>query len=415
MFLFFRKAGLQCVIIKGYVKAAGYEPGNKNVPEASWNAVHVECGWQLVHPFWVCRALYGHNLDGWVKVEVDGTTMSKKESASAGVVRNTFQERYFMPDPENFIYECYASDPQWQLVKPSSTVHSKEHFLEMPYLLPPFFGVNFELTSEQKCILYSEEGFCKVELKGKPANAHMIMLNYELFLKDTENDSKNGFQKEKNMSRMVFNSRGAEMFVFDIRFPARGTYKLVIYGGPYKSPALRLCEFRLICDKEMTDRNLLPLECSRIGWGPGPVSVEAGLLIPSKLSGLIPVNPNEKKTSIKFQLLREMKLTYRAHIYGEVGGQRITFDDNIEIEVTQLQQLHISAAIPTEGEFGLSIHRVTTGNQQERNICNYLLSTLAYKTVKVRYFIQSKSLDIGERECKPLTDFFRFDSSVCTL
>ncbi|XP_053384731.1 lim and transglutaminase domain protein ltd-1-like [Mercenaria mercenaria] len=243
-----RKAGHQCAIIKGYVKAAGYEPGNKNVPEASWNAVHVECGWQLVHPFWVCRALYGHNLGGWVKVEEDGTTMSKKESASAGVVRNTFQERYFMPDPENFIYECYASDPQWQLVKSSSTVHSKEHFLEMPYLLPPFFGVNFELTIDPKCILYSKEGFCRIDLKGKPANAHMIMLSYELFFKDTENDSKNGFQKEENMSRMVFNSRAAEMFVFDIRFPARGTYKLVIYGGPYKSPALRLCEFRLICD-----------------------------------------------------------------------------------------------------------------------------------------------------------------------
>ncbi|XP_045176481.2 uncharacterized protein LOC123537012 [Mercenaria mercenaria] len=114
--------------------------------------------------------------------------------------------------------------------------------------------------------------------------------------------------------------------------------------------------------------------------------------MPSKLSGLIPVSKTEKKTSIKFQL-RETKLTYHAHIYGEVGGHRKAFDDNIEIKVTELHQLHISAAIPTEGDFGLSIHQVTRSSQQERNICNYLLSTFAYKMVKADVKNAKKKLD----------------------
>ncbi|XP_060608314.1 uncharacterized protein LOC132760351 isoform X2 [Ruditapes philippinarum] len=386
-----RKAGLQCAVIKGYVKAAGYEPGNTIVPEASWTAVHVECGWQLVHPFWICRALYGHNLGGWVKVEEDGKSIIQRERVSEGVVRNTFQERYFMPDPEEFIYECAAKDLQWQL---ASNVISKTRFIEMPYLLPPFFGIGFELINdsktESKCVLECKDGFCNIKLKRKPANAHMIMLSYELFLKDQDNGSENGCQKESNMARMVFNSRAKEIFDFEIRFPTPGTYKIVIYGGPYKCPRLRLCEFKIICHKGLeANRALLPLECSKIGWGPGPVSVEAGLITPTRISGLIPVSKSEKKTTIKFHL-QDLKKMFTASIHGEVGGQSKTFDVLVEIKSKEFHQLQVAASIPTEGEFGLSIH---LKEQPERSVCNYLLSTFVSKGMKANERNAKKKLE----------------------
>ena len=386
MHLVHRKAGLQCSIIKGYVKAAGYEPGHTDIPESPWNAVYVECGWQIVHPFWICRALYGSNLGGWVKVEVDGTSVVKKETASKGIVRSTFQERYFMPDPAEFMYECAAIDSRWQLV--NNAVHTKKHFIEMPYLLPPFFGVSFELIREPKCVLECRDGFCNIKMKGRPANAHMIMLSYELFLKNDDSGPDIGRQRESNMARMVFNSRAKEVFDFEIRFPNPGTYKLVIYGGPYKCPRLRLCEFKLICHKGLGDCVLLPLECNQIGWGPGPVSVEEGLLIPSRISGLIPVSKSEKKCTIKFQI-KGSGNDFIASIHGKVEGK--SYDDNLKIDVKpkEFYQLQITASLPSEGEFGLSIHKVTTSAQEQqpgRNVCNYLLSTVVGKMTKVTLF-----------------------------
>lgn len=363
------------------MKASTYEPGDEYVPASSWNAVYVECGWQIVHSFWVCRALFGHNLGGWVKIEKDGATMTQKESASFGIERTTFTERYFMPNPDEFIYECCASEKEWQLVRPKLVVSSLNEFVGKAYLFPPFFGIGVQLISAPKCVLHSVDGFCKVELKAKPANCHMLVLRYELFMKESDDDqSYSVFKKEENMSRMVFNSRAGETFVFEIRFHRRGTYKLVIYGGPFKSPGLRLCEFKLVCEKEMTGYNLLPLDCEDIGWGPGPVSVEAGLLIPSKPSGLIPISENEKKTEIKFQL-RDMGQKYTATVHGEVGGRRKEVDSVGITKNKQLHQLVISVAIPDKGEYGLSIHDMSAKSEDKRgkNVCNYLLSTPAYR------------------------------------
>lgn len=385
-----RKVGLQCVVIKGYTKAATYEPGDNDVASQTWCAVHVECGWQIVMPFWVCRALFGHNLGGWVKVEEDGRTMRQSETASAGIVRNTFQDAYFMPSPEEFLYECCAEEKDWQLVRSECNVSSKKEFLEMPYLFPTFFGVGLELISEPKCVIKSKEGFCEVQLKTTPAKSPFLVLRYELFMKETGKDDKSAYIKEDEMSRMVFNSRAGETFIFDIRFPKTGTYKLVIYGGPYKSGALRLCEFKLVCEQEMKGRNLLPLECADIGWGPGPISAEAGLLMPSKHNGLIPVDERakERKTEIRFQL-QTFESEYTASVHGEVGGRRQQLDESlVVISKNKLHQLVLEVSIPGQGEFGLSISQVKktvtakSTRKTERVVCNYLLSTYAYKAEK---------------------------------
>ena len=74
------------------------------------------------------------------------------------VTHHTFQEHYFMPRPQHFIYECYAEDPQWQLLPDDVMVRSQRDFLEMPYLLPPFFGLALELVTEHKCSLTTTNG-----------------------------------------------------------------------------------------------------------------------------------------------------------------------------------------------------------------------------------------------------------------
>ncbi|XP_045176045.2 lim and transglutaminase domain protein ltd-1-like [Mercenaria mercenaria] len=375
-----RKAGLQCAIVRGHVKAAAYEPGDEELPFGSWNAVYVESGWQIVHALWVCQAVYGHNTGRWIKVEQDGKTINKMEKASFGIKHKLFQELFFMPNPEKFIYLCCASKPEWQLVSPGSVVPSLEEFIKKANLSFPFFDIGFQLTSEQACTLNSKNGFCKVEMKAKKTKAHMIVLQYELF-KRMDADSHKALTKDEDVARMVFNSRAGEIFIFDIRFPETGIYKLVIYGGPHTSQSLRLCKFKLVCNQEMVGRNLLPLDCGKVGWGPGPVSLEAGLMMPSKPSGLITVNEKEKKIDVKFKV-RDINENYTAVVYGEVDGRRRQLDDtavNVQ-KIAHSQQLVISVTIPDKGEYGLSIQHMNEmeSNDEWENVCNYLISTLAY-------------------------------------
>ncbi len=53
-------AGLHCVVIKGYSKSAGYQPGVRfedNRFRNSWNAVYVAGAWRFVQCNWGARHL----------------------------------------------------------------------------------------------------------------------------------------------------------------------------------------------------------------------------------------------------------------------------------------------------------------------------------------------------------------------
>lgn len=53
-------AGLHCVVIKGYSKSAGYQPGvcfEDNRFRNSWNAVYVAGAWRFVQCNWGARHL----------------------------------------------------------------------------------------------------------------------------------------------------------------------------------------------------------------------------------------------------------------------------------------------------------------------------------------------------------------------
>ena len=389
---FCRTAGLKCTFIKGFVKAANYEPGDKHVGHCPWTVVYADGSWQIVNPFWVCRALYGHTLGGWVKVESDGKSVVERERATKGIQKNTFQEYYFMPKPSEYIYECYTDQKEWQLLPIKEAIGSRDEFTELPYLLPPFFGLGLELISERKCGLQSKDGECKIQFKGQKKNSHLICLDYELFVKDTK-EADNIFLKGNKLPRLVFNARSGPVFMFDVRFPVEGEYKLVIYGGLQHSSKLRLCEFKIDCGKRMQGFNLLPVDDNRIGWGPGPHSVEAGLMLPSKPNGLIPVPSPGKGQKIQCNFTLN-KLLMNTREYSSILLSSDSDEDTkeyptaVKYEVDEKsRQLNVQATLPGDGEYALLIRSATTRQKRasEEVVCNYLLSTKAKRMrLKVR-------------------------------
>ncbi|KAL4225274.1 hypothetical protein ACF0H5_015962 [Mactra antiquata] len=460
-----RKFGLKCVRINGYVKAIGYEPGNEVITESSWNAVLVENGWQLVHPYWICNPLYGDNIGGWVSVDsTDKSNNMRNNVKPPSLIKDTFHNRYFMPDPEEFIHECCAIEPKWQLVKQSSVIPYRERFIEMPFLRPPFFGLGFKLKSKQFCVLTTKGGLCRIVLKCKSMNSHLVTLQYALkqtkqaekadtnistdkisFRMDETNSDipehsgsiqngakqigtvKNGFapketgqdssrldnndnvvskqegndknddskQNENDLSRMVLNYKAGKLFIFEFRFPNPGEYKFTIHGGPLRSPALRLYEAKIICKRGVQDIPLYPVGSKQVGWGPGPLSRDLGLFMPSRPSGVICVEKGTNKVDIKFSL-QTYKHKYTASIISEINGEVKEFDDCVEVKMVD-KQLVITVNIPQEGEFAVRINPVI-GSNVPMNVCNYLLTTLESRDTwaKERYVKRELEKSLNE-------------------
>jgi hypothetical protein len=57
-----------------------------------------------------------------------------------------------------------------------------------------------------------------------------------------------------------FESMSSGLIRSDFDFDVEGTYRLVIYGSPYKQPLLRLCEFDIKCPKGKQDCRLTPFK-----------------------------------------------------------------------------------------------------------------------------------------------------------
>ena len=87
-------ADINCMVISGYSKGFGFNPGKTfGVPDHSWNAIKINNEWKLVDATW------GSGF-------VDERTKFVR----------SFTERFFLSEPEKFIYTHLSIDPMWQLL-----------------------------------------------------------------------------------------------------------------------------------------------------------------------------------------------------------------------------------------------------------------------------------------------------------
>lgn len=369
--------------IRGYVRAAGYEPGDdpSNLM-CNWNAVFLYGYWRIVHPHWIGVSLVGHQSGGWIKIESGGQTQAIKQKAAAGTLRSSFTEHYFLVDPEQFVHECCAQDQEWQLI---SDPLSLERFKTHPYLLPAFFGLNLNLVSDKSCYLHAKDGECKIQISAPDTTADDLEFSYNLLYRG--GDKEHEMLSRPNLPRLVLNNRNGNQFSFNVRLPVEGTFKIQIFCGPYNSHMLRIYEARIDCDKKMMDFAPVPIHPKQIGWGPGPACKAAGLHVPTHSNGIIPTSP---QNTVKMRFHIEVAVVRSLDIHVNI----VTADEspimsnlqkNVEYAVDLKQkELNISAKIPQNGEYALTIgtspkvaNKATFDSKTSTitNVCNYILST----------------------------------------
>nr|KAG5706575.1 hypothetical protein BaRGS_028746 [Batillaria attramentaria] len=362
-----RAAGLPCVIVRGVGKGAIYQVGQQEDDvsqyKSMWNAVYVDGQWRLVHPRWAFTGVAGFNTGGWTKVEQSGQAVRQKEQASSGTHVYSFDEEWFFPDPDRFIYTCRADNADWQLMKSPWSMYK---FVNVPHFEWEYFTSGLKLVSEHAAILKCKK-VCDVNFEH--AATEKVGLDYALFFDEerSEDSLPEGLQLDRYVIELVDQKHKG----MRVRFPVRGIYKLDIkcITGYVKS---QIVAFRLDNDSVTEDAQPFPIN-PEIGFGYGQKAEDAGLSKPSQVKGIMVVRQGER---IKFQFRCTEKLEIQSllvhkdqsaselahHVAQDKSGDEVTITVNVP-EHAQNPEYALQVNVRPEGTSG-----------EFENVANYLLT-----------------------------------------
>ncbi|XP_045216175.2 uncharacterized protein LOC123566288 [Mercenaria mercenaria] len=383
-----RAANLKCAIISGISKGSHYEVGSKDTEllRNTWNAVYVEGSWQLVHPLWVCKGVANRQLGGWVKIEEEGKAKRKLSIASTGKDVPSFNPYFIFTKPEEFIYRNFPDEGRWQLLPNPITL---EHFLEQTYIRPIFFINNFKLQSVDACMHESETGDpCEITIAFPKQSTSDVVFGYELSMKTNEQTDElhlnNGVSDQNTeetgedvteTERYVMVKKSESSVTFEVRFFKTGTYKLRLYGGYFKEFGNKppwIIDALLKCENILPQADPLPFDPGPVGWGPGPISENVGLYVPSHVESEVLVT-EEEDTIIYFILQNKIKVNAALHHCILESNELQKFVEISTVEIGDILTLQIRLMYPGKGEFGLKIN--VKNHQMDVNACNYILHT----------------------------------------
>uniref|UniRef100_A0A0N5AH95 LIM zinc-binding domain-containing protein n=1 Tax=Syphacia muris TaxID=451379 RepID=A0A0N5AH95_9BILA len=361
-------AGLHCVVIKGYSKSAGYQPGYRFEDSRfrnTWNAVYLDGSWRFVQCNWGARHL----------VNAKEGSRSKPNGDS---LRYEYDDHYFMTDPEEFIYEFFPQEPEWQLLPRPITLRQ---FEALPFVRSLFFryGLSFTDPLLQAVVQADKSGAATISVSMCREALDTLIFHYNLRFYDGDESELNGY----SLKRFVMQSVVGDAAVFRVHCPSTRSMLLDIFanavspghyltGQPIKFKSV--CKFKISC--EQLNVIMVPLpECASGEWGPAKAF---------RLFGLIPVSHedaiinSDRFLDIKFRMskpLAEFVASLHRNNVNERSLQRYC-QTSIRSDVVTIR-----IEFPEEGQYGLDIytrennsHTVANGKQLLTHCCKYLIN-----------------------------------------
>jgi len=215
--IYFRSIDIPCAIVKGIYKSSSHIVGEDDVEKllSTWNAVHVDGSWQLVHPYLICTPLKTTSPPAdWKVIE-----SSREEPPSRkATVLNSF---FFAPNPSNFVKLCLPDDSHWQLLDEKV---SYSRFIKFPFLRPAFYDSGLELKSCDKSVVISEGGMYTIKIQCLRDTLNDLKLMYELASLDKD------FQTDTDWGKLVLCGRNEDMWNVQVKFPIDGTFKISLFA-----------------------------------------------------------------------------------------------------------------------------------------------------------------------------------------
>ncbi|XP_022911836.1 hillarin [Onthophagus taurus] len=365
-------AGLHCVVIKGYSKSAGYQPGVRfedNRFRNSWNAVYVAGAWRFVQCNWGARHL--------VNAKEAPKAGNKTKSDS---LRYEYDDHYFLTDPKEFIYEFYPLQPEWQLLKQQISL---QEFEELPFVRSLFFryGLYFSDPNTKAVMFTDSTGAATVRIAMPAHMQGSLIFHYNLKFYDSDGDS----FEAVSLKRFVMQSVVGNMVAFRVHAPCSGAFLLDIFanavtpkeyltGEPMKFKSV--CKFKICCEDLQTVMVPLP-DCASGEWGPTKAT---------RLFGLVPITHQDalvfagRELEIQFRMSRPLTDFMATLHKNGVEEKRLSkfVTHNVSDDIVTF-----NISFPEEGQYGLDIytremgpiHDITGEKHLLTHCCKYLINS----------------------------------------
>ncbi|KAL9699042.1 hypothetical protein quinque_002483 [Culex quinquefasciatus] len=237
-------AGLHCVVIKGYSKSAGYQPGVKFQDSRfrnSWNAVYVAGAWRFVQCNWGARHL------------VNAKEAPKSGKGKNDSLRYEYDDHYFLTDPREFIYEFFPLQEEWQLLKRPITLGEFEN---LPFVRSLFFryGLHFADEGYGAVVFTDDTGAATVRIAMPSDMQGCLIFHYNLKFYDSEDDSYDGV----SLKRFVMQSVISNIVAFRVHAPCSGAFLLDIFANavtPQEYLTGEPMKFKSVCKFKLLNKN----------------------------------------------------------------------------------------------------------------------------------------------------------------
>ncbi|XP_034190102.2 peptidase hillarin isoform X1 [Osmia lignaria lignaria] len=371
-------AGLHCVVIKGYSKSAGYQPGvcfEDNRFRNSWNAVYVAGAWRFVQCNWGARHLVNAK-----EVPRPGQPKAKNDS-----LRYEYDDHYFLTDPREFIYEFFPLQEEWQLLKQPISL---KDFEELPFVRSLFFryGLYFPDTNTNAVMYTDSTGAATVRIAMPAHMQSSLIFHYNLKFYDNDGDGYDGV----SLKRFVMQSVVGNIVAFRVHAPCSGAFLLDIFanavtpkeyltGEPMKFKSV--CKFKIACEELQTVMVPLP-DCASGEWGPTKAT---------RLFGLIPITHQEalvfagRELEIQFRMSRPLT-DFMATLHKN-GIEEKRLSKYVAHSIADDDMVTFFINFPEEGQYGLDIytrestspanvpHDITGEKHLLTHCCKYLINS----------------------------------------
>ncbi|XP_066158165.1 hillarin [Euwallacea fornicatus] len=365
-------AGLHCVVIKGYSKSAGYQPGVRfedNRFRNSWNAVYVAGAWRFVQCNWGARHL--------VNAKEAPKAGNKAKSDS---LRYEYDDHYFLTDPKEFIYEFFPLQSEWQLLKNPITL---QEFEELPFVRSLFFryGLYFSDPKTKAVMFTDSTGAATVKIAMPSHMQGTLIFHYNLKFYDSDGDT----FESVSLKRFVMQSVVGNTVAFRVHAPCSGAFLLDIFanavtpkeyltGEPMKFKSV--CKFKICCEDLQTVMVPLP-DCASGEWGPTKAT---------RLFGLVPITHQDalifagRELELQFRMSRQLT-DFMATLHKN-GVEEKRLSKFVSHNVTD-DIVTFNISFPEEGQYGLDIYTREMASLQDSpgekhlltHCCKYLINS----------------------------------------
>lgn len=283
-------AGLFCKVISGLAKGANYKIGQPMTPEEYqhwWNAVYI----------------YGR----WCLVDCYLATIPLINKTGTGELKYSFNENYFIVDPNKLIYTHFPEEQSWQLI---SDIVTLEEFTLQPKITPHFLQFGLQTVSHKAGIIFTyEETEIQIAFPSKRTGLKFVFS----LVSNNGIDEFNGVKlNHYGMVECLSNSA-----VIRVSLPSKGLYYLHIFGKE-DTPSGKDISFSQVCEyqlnQEMNPKKVVcPYPpCSSLMWGPGPGFYQLGLT-PGNSRAIVQTKGGKAEVRIKMvkaiQLRSQVKMS----------------------------------------------------------------------------------------------------------